>query len=100
VRRSECEPRVFRQRIDRLHQSFAERGLAQHPRAIVILQRARHDLGCRSRHSVHQDDDGIVISAIAVSGTIDLFRRSAPAMRNDSLVLLQELVRHRDALVE
>jgi hypothetical protein len=98
--RGERQAGVFGERIDGLHQPFAESGFAQYPAAIVILQGAGDNLGGGSRRAVHQHDDGILMPVVAVAGGVSLFRRGAAVVGNDGLPFLQELVGHGDAFVE
>ena len=57
---------VLGQREHGLHQALAERRFAQNPGAVVILQRARHDLRRRRREMVDQHHDRIVMPVVAM----------------------------------
>ena len=56
-RGSHFQESVVPQRTRSLHQSFAERPLSDQHGTVEILQRSRHDLGGRGRHTVHQHGD-------------------------------------------
>src|SRR5262249_55415672 len=56
------------ERNDGLHRALAERAGADNGRALVILQRASHDLGGRSRAAVDQHDDRLPLGQVAGAG--------------------------------
>ena len=91
---------VFGQRIHGLHQALAERDFADDQAAVVILDCARNNFSCRSGESVHQNDNRIILAAVAMLRDVALLSRSASVVRNDELSLLQELVGDTDALAE
>ena len=56
-RGSHFQESIVPQRTRSLHQSFAERPLSDQHGTVEILQRSRHDLGGRGRHTIHQHGD-------------------------------------------
>ena len=66
----------------------------------MILQRTRHDFGCRSRAAIDQHDHRLALRQIAARGVEPLtILRVASARRND-LSLFQEGIGHLDRLSE
>ncbi len=68
ARNGEAKARVPRQRQDTLHRSLAETAFTHDQAAMVILQCARHNFGCRCRASVNQNDDRRAAGDIARNG--------------------------------
>src|ERR1017187_3732421 len=91
---------VVAERVNGLHEALAEGSLSQDQRAVVILQRARNNLGRRRRIAIHQDHHGILSAVVAVLREVGLFRSGTPAMGDDEGVFRQEMVGHGDTLVE
>ena len=87
---------VFHQRINGLHQAFAECVVAQNPGAVVILQGAGNDLGGAGGIAVHHHHDRIIAAVIAVARRIDMLGRSAAFVRNDHVALGQQMIGHRN----
>ena len=83
-----------------LHQALAEGLLADHQAAIVILNRAGHDFRSRSGAAVHDHHERHLYAAIAAHGVIAPLLRSAPVMRNDQLILVQEHVGNRHGFIQ
>src|SRR5271165_1812180 len=65
VRRGQGQAGIFRQRIDGLHQSLAERDFTYDQAAVVILNCARDDFGGGSGQTIDEYDDGIILAAVA-----------------------------------
>ena len=63
---------VFRQRIHGLHQTLAKCVFADDQPAIVVLNRARNNLGRRCRATIDQHHQRIFLAAIAVARNIAL----------------------------
>ena len=57
TRNGEAQAGVPRQRQDTLHRSLAETAFTHDQAAMMVLQCARHNFGCRCRASVNQNDD-------------------------------------------
>ena len=74
LRRGQRQAGVLGERIDGLHQTFAESGFADNQSAIMVLNRAGNDLRCRSRAAIHQHDQRIFLAAVAVRRRVTLFR--------------------------
>ena len=101
VRRRQREAGAAADAIHRLHECFAERGLADEHPAIVILQCARHDFRCAGAVAVGNHDNRQVDELAVFGRPIILVRvRDAAARVDDHLALRQELVGHLDRLVE
>ncbi len=100
LRRGESEAGVLGERIDRLDQPLAERGLAGDEAAVVVLNGARHNLGGRRGAAIHQHDQRILLAAVAVRGFVNLFGGGAPAMRNDHRAAAQELIGNVNAFAQ
>jgi len=68
--------------------------------ALVILQRAGHDFGRRSRADVDQHGERLAVGNIAWLGVVTLrVFRLAPARRND-LARIQKIIGNGNRLVE
>jgi hypothetical protein len=100
VRRGERQRGAIGEREDGLDQALAEGGFAQHPGAVVVLQRTRNDFRGRSRPAVHQHHDGVIAAAVAMIGGIDLLRGGTATLRYHHLTLAQKVVGYIDGLVQ
>src|SRR5690606_8420883 len=69
-----------------------ERGGADDDRAVVVLERARHDLGGGGGVAVHEDDDRLVADDGAAAGAVLVRRLVAVADGDDGLPALEEEV--------
>src|SRR5579864_3379224 len=77
-------------RKDGLHQSFAERSLAQNPCAVVILQSAGHNFRRRGAIRIDQHDDGIFVATETVAYRVGSGWIFAPARRDHRRAAAQE----------
>ncbi len=94
ARRRQLERGRIGQRQHRLHAALAEAALAHHQCAMLILKRARDDLGGRGRPGIDQHDDRQALRIIAGLGIIALnIALVAAALRND-LAAFQKCVAH------
>ena len=101
VRGGEREARPAADAVDGLHERLAERRFADDVGAVVILQRARHDLR-RARAAAVRHDDDRDIGELAVFGraVILVGVGHAAARVDDHLAARHELVDHLDGLIE
>src|SRR6516225_7192715 len=100
ARRGQRDAPAIIDRDDRLHRALAEGSRAEKRRALLILQRARDDLGRRGRAAIDQHDEALALGDVAVMGVpAHGIVRAAPARRDD-LALLEEGLAHADSLVE
>ena len=76
--RGQRQTGVLRQRINRLHQTFAESSFADDQAAIMILNRAGNNLSRRCGSAVHQHDQRIFLAAVAVRGDVTLLGEERP----------------------
>ena len=101
ARRGDCQCAVAgTQRHDRLYRALAERAGPDQGRALVIVQRAGHDLGRRGRSAVDQDDERLALDEIAGSRreALRFLRGAAPG--RDDLAARQERAGHGNRLIE
>src|SRR5690606_8593867 len=70
-RGGEAQARAVLERVDGLHRALAEGVLAEHERAALVLERARHDLRGAGAAGVHEHDDRIV-PLVAVGARLEL----------------------------
>src|SRR5208337_1484088 len=64
---------IFGERKHGLHQALAEGDFTDNQAAIVILNGAGDNLGCRSRAAIHQHHQWIFLASVAVGCHIPLF---------------------------
>src|SRR5439155_24433341 len=73
----------------RLHESLAERRGAEHQRAIMVLQRAGHDLRGRRRSAVGEYHERHALRDVWSARTRDLVGRGPASDRDDILAVLE-----------
>ena len=101
MRRRQREPRALAQAINRLHERLAPGRLTDDETAIVILDRAGHDLRRAGAAAVGERDQRKVGVVAALDAAVVLIRiLDAPARVDDQVPLLEKPVRHLDRLVE
>ena len=83
----------------RLHEALAERGRAEHQRAVVVLKGAGHDFGRRGGSAVGQHDKRNVARERLSFGD-EALHVAASTHAGHFLALRQEQVRGGDGLVE
>src|SRR5690606_25790393 len=88
------------QREERLHQPLAERRFANDHRAIVVLQRAGHDLRGRGGTLVNEDHQRNFGGDGAFARHVQLGRGTAAAHARDLLALRQEQVADGECLLQ
>src|SRR5581483_11978961 len=88
------------ERIYGLDQALTEGRVAQNPGAIMILQRAGHNLGRRSRVAVDQYDNRVALAKLAPAGQVRLFGVGPTFVGNDHLPSIEPASCHRDTLLE
>ncbi|MCY1524751.1 hypothetical protein D9M68_596990 [compost metagenome] len=86
ARRGELDRGGFGQRQDHLHRALAEAAVAQHLGALVVLQRAGHDLGGRGGTDVHQHDHRHRLGPGRQAGQIVAFAAGVLGRRGQVLV--------------
>src|SRR5579863_6632804 len=96
----ECQSGIFGERINGLNQPFAEGNLARDQAAVMILNSSGDNLSRRCRESVHQDNQRIILPAIAMLRHVTLLGGGASVMRNNYLTLFQELVGNANAFTQ
>ena len=103
ARNGEAKARVPRQRQDTLHRSLAETAFTHDQAAMMVLQGARHNFGCRCRASVNQNDDRRAAGDIARNsafGPPALDVAFVTAAFGNNLTTRQEGVGNRNGLVQ
>ena len=98
--RRQAQRAVGAKRDDRLHGALAERARAHDHRALVVLKRAGHDFGSRSRAAVDQDDDLLAVRQVAGLRVGALHLLEVAALGEDDGPLLEERIGDHDRLVE
>src|ERR1035437_4820965 len=78
------------QRDNRLHRALAERAGPDQCRALMIVQRAGHDLGSGCRSAVDQYDERLALGEIAGPRRITLGFLGVAAWRRDDLASRHE----------
>ena len=100
ARRGEADRGVIADRDDGLHRALAEGARAEKRRALVILQRAGHDLRGRSRAAVDQHHETLALGDVAMARIPALGVLGVAAARRDDLALVEEGVADADRLIE
>src|SRR5208282_6505435 len=81
---------VFAQLINRLDQAFAEAGLADHQRAVMILEGAGDDFRRTRRQAVDEHHNGIFIAIVTAGGVITPLMGMPSGVVNNKLALFQK----------
>ena len=101
LRCRECEAVAFADAIDRLHQAFAERGLADDQPAVVVLNSAGDDFGRRGAPPRNEHDERhLAVGARAIRVIVVIRAVGAPARVHYERALLEKLVRDGNGLIQ
>src|SRR5262249_4579775 len=84
----------------RLHETLAERGVANDDGSIMVLQRARDDLRSGRRVLIRQNDERNIRSRRLFTRVVHLRLGVSSADARDLLALLEEEIADRERLIE
>jgi len=94
------EAGIFAQIVYGLNEAFAEGGFTDDEGAVVILQCAGDDFGCRCGVAIDENYDGKLLAVVAVGGGVVLVGVGTAALGNDGLALGEKVVADFDGLAK